>query len=178
MNKVHKILLLAVSTALFAVAGCKNKKDAAAVAESAPENTSSAAPAPQVNPNDTVLYYDRGACFGMCPMFSLVVYADGRGVYHGKNHVNRIGLYQSKVNEAALQNVVDVARKIGYFGMQEVYDNPSVTDLPTIKTAVYADGKLKRVAGRYKAPQGLKTLYTAIDSLIEQQNWTLVNDKN
>jgi hypothetical protein len=178
MDKENKILLLSLGLALLAVAGCKSKKEVADPVATAPATTSAVNEAPQLNPNDTVLYYDRGACFGMCPMFSLVVYADGRGVYLGKNHVNRIGLYQSKVNDAALQNIVDVARKIGYFGMQEVYDNPSVTDLPTIKTAVYADGKLKRVAGRYKAPQSLKTLYTELDSLIENQNWTRVNDKN
>ncbi len=170
-----KIHLLSVLVLVLISAGCKKKKDAV-VQDSVPVQTApEAIVAPQINPKDTVLYYERGACFGTCPIFSFVVYADGKGIYNGKNHVNRIGLYQTKVNDSAVHNIIEVANKIGYFGMQELYDNPHVTDLPTIRTGISQNGKLKKVASRYKAPQSLKTLYQELDSLIENQNWNVIS---
>lgn len=173
---MNRILFFALMILLLIAVGCKRKKDTSTIVATPVDETAAVVPSPQVNPNDTVLYYERGACFGMCPIFSLVVYADGKGIYHGKNHVNRIGIYQTKVNDAALQKVVNVANMIGYFGMEEVYDNPSVTDLPTIRIAIFADGKLKKVASRYKAPQSLKTLYQELDSLVENQNWEQIKN--
>lgn len=169
--------VIACCLALVAVS-CKKKKEV--VSAEKPETSSpvSVVSTPEVNPNDTMLYYDKGACFGMCPIFTFVMYADGRAVYNGKNHVNRIGVYQSKVNTTDLQKVVDTAKKIGYFSFQDVYDNPHVTDLPTIRTGVYSDGVLKKVASRYKGPQGLRLLYEELDTLIEAQTWTQIKANN
>jgi hypothetical protein len=155
----------------LAVVSCKKKKEVAPTATQEVNEPAAAVVDLGFNPNDTLLYYDKGACFGMCPIFTFVMYADGRAIYNGKNNVNRIGIYQTKVNDAALQKVIATAEKIGYFSFQDVYDNPSVTDLPTIKTGVAVDGKLKKVASRYKGPQGLKLLYEEMDALIEAQNW-------
>ena len=55
--------------------------------------------------SDTILYYFRGACFGMCPMFELTVWKDGKAVYVGKNHVDRIGRFQSQISYSDIQHV-------------------------------------------------------------------------
>ena len=47
---------------------------------------------------DTMLYYSRGACYGMCPIFELTVMKDGRAFYLGKNHVDRIGGFQALID--------------------------------------------------------------------------------
>lgn len=172
-----KLTILMAVSLLAVFVSCKPKEQTAAAAPP-PES-----PAVEVNNSpvksdpDTLVYYRRGACFGMCPIFSLVIYTDGRAVYKGVNHVNRIGTYQASVQDTALVKVFTTAESIGYFGMQEVYDNPSVTDLPTIELAIRKDGKLKRVKARYKAPASLQKLYEALDQMTDIQKWERLEEK-
>ncbi len=121
--------------------------------------------------SDTMLYYSRGACFGMCPIFELTVMKDGRAFYLGKNHVDRIGRFQAMVSYTDVQQVLSKAKEIGYFELKAEYDNESVHDLPDIITGVAHEGKLHRVRNRYKGPAALRMLYTELDSLIEKQDW-------
>jgi len=60
--------------------------------------------------SDTMLYYSRGACFGMCPIFELTVMKDGRAVYLGKNHVDRSGRFQAMVSYTDVQQVLSIFR--------------------------------------------------------------------
>ena len=120
---------------------------------------------------DTMLYYSRGACFGMCPIFEFTLMKDGRAVYLGKNHVDRIGRFQAMVSYTDVQQVLSKADEIGYFELKPVYDNENVQDLPNIKTGIAHHGKLHSVRNRYKGPAALRMLYTQLDSLIEKQTW-------
>lgn len=120
---------------------------------------------------DTALYYSRGACFGMCPIFEFTVMRDGKAVYIGKNHVDRIGRFEAQVSYSDVEQVVSKATQIGYFEMQEVYDNDKVQDLPNINTGINSNGKLYRVRNRYKGPASLQQLYKELDSLMARQAW-------
>jgi hypothetical protein len=156
-------ILIALSLLL---AACSSKKNPVqAVEEKVAE-----AQANQVS-TDTMLYYSRGACFGMCPIFDLTVMKDGRAVYLGKNHVDRIGRFQAKVSYTDIEQVLTKAREIGYFELNAVYDNENVHDLPNIRTGIAHNGKLHSVRNRYKGPASLRMLYTELDSLIEKQTW-------
>ncbi len=171
--RILKFVLILCS-AVFTLFACGKKKDAVVTAADAPlesihaKEDSLATLAAQ---KDTFLIYHRGACYGMCPIFDLVVYMDGSAVYEGRNFVDLIGFYQTKMDATALQKITDQANAIGYFGLQEKYDNPNVTDLPTTRTGISKDGKLKMVSNRYKGPAGLKMLYDAIDKTIAAQKW-------
>lgn len=121
---------------------------------------------------DTIfLQYSRTPCFGMCPVFELTVYQNGKAVYHGKNFTDRIGVYQSQWSETALQRIQFIADSIGYFGFDEKYDNDHVTDLPSIHTSILHGGQLKTVSNRYKGPRELHILYKALDKYIEESVW-------
>lgn len=156
------------------VVGCNSKKNSVQ-----PEVSS---PVQEVNKakeaNDTTLFYSRGACFGMCPIFELTVLKDGRAFYLGKNHVDRIGRFQAQVSFSDLERVRLKAQEIGYFQMKTVYDNDFVHDLPDITTALAQEGKLHVVRNRYKGPATLRMLYTEMDSLVERQDWRPVSTNN
>jgi len=122
--------------------------------------------------SDTMLFYSRGACFGMCPIFELTVMKDGRAVYIGKNHVDRIGRFQAVINYTDVAPVLQKAKDIGYYELNAVYDNEAVQDLPNITTAIATNGKLHWVRNRYKGPTALRMLYAELDSMIARQAWS------
>ena len=120
---------------------------------------------------DTMIYYSRGACFGMCPIFELTILNNGRAVYTGKNHVDRIGRFTAQVSFSDVKHVLHKAEEIGYFQMNTAYDNDKVHDLPDITTYVAHEGTLHKVRNRYKGPASLRFLYNELDTLIEKQQW-------
>ena len=56
--------------------------------------------------------------------------------------------------------------KMAYLELRELYDNPKITDLPSIKTTLY--GKL--VTNRYKGPE-LSALYGVFDEAMASLDW-------
>lgn len=42
---------------------------------------------------------ERGACFGKCPVFVSTVYGDGRVEFDGRANVNRMGIYETKLDD-------------------------------------------------------------------------------
>lgn len=126
--------------------------------------------------SDTMLYYSRGACFGMCPIFELTVMKDGRATYVGKNHVDRIGRFQALINYSDIAPVLQKANDIGYFELNAAYDLEAVQDLPNINTAIANNGKLHWVRNRYKGPAALRMLYTELDTMIARQAWSPVTN--
>lgn len=167
-----RVLCSIVLAILFV--SCSSKRDSA--------QPSASSPVQEVNApkeaNDTTLFYSRGACFGMCPIFELTVLKDGRAFYLGKNHVDRIGRFQAQVSFSDLELVRLKAKEIGYFQMKAVYDNNLVHDLPDITTALAHEGKLHWVRNRYKGPATLRMLYIEMDSLVERQDWRPVSTNN
>ncbi len=126
---------------------------------------------------DTFFYYQRGACYGMCPIFNLTIFTDGQAIYEGKNFVDRIGFYRTTMDETVLQKITKSAMSIGYFSLEEEYDNPHITDIPTTKTALRSEYTLKWVTNRYKGPASLKIFYNEVDSIIGHQTWMKVAER-
>jgi len=161
---MKRFLFIPLAALLLAACSSSRKKQQSEVASVQPVIE-------QKYVTDTALYYSRGACFGMCPIFELTVMRNGKATYLGKNHVDRIGRYEAQISYSDVQEVVAKAKEIGYFQLQGVYDSDKVQDLPNITTGINADGILYRVRNRYKGPAALQKLYSTLDTMIAKQNW-------
>lgn len=167
---------------IFLAIGCHNKR---ATAEGNIESTPVSEPS--MPPNDLsestskpleveeglVIDYRRGACFGTCPIFSLKIYDNGRAIYTGKNFVEMIGTYYSNFSKSEIDEIFSTAENIGFFDMDSVYDNPHITDLPTVYCTLVKNGVAKQVNNRYNGPKELRKLYSIMDELILQHKWEL-----
>lgn len=141
--------------------GCRSKQE--------PQPTAAAA---EQASQDTLFYQNRGACFGTCPVFDLVIYRDGRAVFNGIRHVKHVGSYQAILAYEQYAPLMGTLEKIDFLHWEDRYDNEKVTDLPSIITGVNLNGNRKQVLARYKAPESLNLLNESVDQLIDQVNWT------
>lgn len=165
-------LLLIVTFAAFA--GCRSKDQVVAEVPPAPPKPDSVVvvkPEPPAAP-DTVIYYQRTMCFGTCPAFTFIALDNGQCLYTGQNYVDLIGSYKGRYSAKALDDVYAAAEAVGYDTLQAKYDNPMVTDLPSVITEING----KRVINRYRGPN-LKRLYSALDSLVSGVNWQGGNNR-
>jgi hypothetical protein len=123
---------------------------------------------------DTAVYYERTACFGMCPIFKCIIMDDGSMQYEGRNFVDRIGTFQTNLDPTALQKIYALCDQIGYFSFSANYDHTHVMDLPSVITRICNDKKEHQIVNRYRGPRELNDLYALLDSIIAQGNWEQV----
>jgi len=121
------------------------------------------------------LSIERSGCFGTCPMYQLQVFRSGLVVYEGRKFVSRIGSYQTRIDVAEMRVMAEEAKRIGYFDLNDEYDNRAISDIPTTVTSVHAYGKSKKVSHRWQGPAELKAFEKFIDSRFESAQWEPYN---
>lgn len=112
----------------------------------------------------------RGACYGTCPQYTLVINGDGALRFDGGEPESILAPARTTLTRAQVAGLlaaferVDYAR-LGDYSMAECYDR---TDAPSVKTSLRYDGKEKVVDhyfGCDRAPDALTQLEWAIDSI-------------
>ena len=122
-----------------------------------------------------VIYFDRSACFGACPAYTLTLRGDGSAEYIGRSNVENVGVYQSTVDRKSLLLLANEFEKIKFFTLKEVYD-AEVTDIPTFTLRYTLNDSTKTVTDRFAPPPGLRDLEKLIDEIADKLDWKKVSD--
>lgn len=108
---------------------------------------------------DTILYYQRSACFGFCPTFNYTVFANGIVRYNGQQHVDRLGNYYALATDAWWDSIKIQMRICQFFELKELYPvEPElyIPDLPNTIVLIKELGLRKKVTDNHHAPKPLK----------------------
>ena len=122
-----------------------------------------------VGMNAPLVTLQRGACFGTCPVYSVVLFEDGTIVQTGIANVKEIGVQILKADAAAIKGVAERAQIVGYFDWQDNYDKRVKTDQTTVTSSVRLGDQYKRIVrynGDPNAPIGLTWIEDSIDALV------------
>lgn len=153
--------------ALAAQVSCSSKKNAVT-----PEVTEQSSSSDKVKSSDSLFAsLERGVCFGKCPVFNLKIYQSGYAVYEGKSNTEMIGIYETRFTKAQLNELTDVAKRINYMSLNDVYDNPGVTDLPSHTSSIVIDGKRKQVTRRHGYPETIVVFEKQMESMVAEATW-------
>jgi len=130
----------------------------------------------EVSPATDSLFftYERTPCFGRCPIFKIRAYHSGYVTYEGINFVDYMGFYQSKMSEQQVLTFVDKIEEIDFFNFQNLYDDESLSDLPSRIFVVNHGGEKKRVVARYEAPEKLNSFGVFIENEFKDTKWVPV----
>lgn len=120
-------------------------------------------------------YIRRGACYGMCPTYEMKIYNSGFTELNGLRAIDLLGTYTTTISKDKMRALIERAKSIGYFGMDDVYDNEMVTDLPETKTSIVIDGKRKAIRRRYKYPNEILSFEKLFDTFLETEKWTQIS---
>lgn len=161
MSKLRNVLILAValSAVLFAL-------PAAAQGEVSQNETEA---------KEVAITLERGACLGVCPVYSLTVYTDGTVVFNGENHTTVEGEQTIQIDPDVVENLIAGFEEAGYFDWEDEYVEMTVSDLPYVTTSVTRDGETKtirRYTGDTSAPLALPYLELWIDLATYSSQWT------
>ena len=110
---------------------------------------------------------ERTPCNGVCPVYRLEIYADGRVTYNGDYYVEKQGRFSWKLEPANIKKLQNAITKANYFDIQEKETENMATCMDGCNTTITMDDGRKRTIENYygddKYPRSLKSLEKAID---------------
>ncbi len=112
----------------------------------------------------------RSACFGTCPVYTLVIRGDGAVAFDGGEREAVLAPPITQLSPAQVAGLLEAFERVDY---QKLGDYSSATcndrtDAPSVTTSLRHDGQEKvvvRYAGCDRAPEALTRLEWAIDSI-------------
>ena len=111
---------------------------------------------------ELIIFLQRTACFGTCPIYKIEIFSDGSGIYTGTRFVENIGITKFSLSETQLNLILTKAEAIGFTNMKEEYSEP-ISDLST----TFIQIKDKEIRDYTGAPKTLKNLESLIDQLYQ-----------
>lgn len=99
---------------------------------------------PESMPDDFRVSLDATACYGTCPVYSLVVSADGSVAFQGKDFVRAPGHRKTTLASEKLGELYQAVVAADFLGLRDRYE-ASATDLPSVTTTVVMSGRAKAV---------------------------------
>lgn len=176
--RIGKYIFLLLAVLLIFSIGCKKKK---ASGETTLIESSKSYLIPSNTADDTLLLYAKTPCFGACPTFRLIVKMNGDIRYEGQKNVTHLGTFQGHWTKEQLTALDEEMKKINFYGFQTNYDNPVVTDLPTMYVGYTKGNDLHKIKCRVQYPNELKNLSKWLDNQINtselQQTEKLQNNE-
>ena len=114
---------------------------------------------------------ERTACFGSCPIDTVVLRPDGTASYEGKRFVDRIGEYEGTFAQDDFRKLAAEFEAIGFFQLNDRYRRP-ITDQPSRITSATRGASVKKVDNYGNAgPRNLKDLEDRILKVAQTITW-------
>jgi len=126
------------------------------------------------NQEELVITLERTACFGKCPVYSLMIKGDGTVIYAGVDFVRTRGIQETTVSMNAINQLVMEFEKADYFALNDSYTNFGISDMPSVNTSISIGGKTKAIKhylGDRSAPNQLTELENKIDEIVNSAQW-------
>ncbi|MDG1146872.1 MAG: DUF6438 domain-containing protein [Crocinitomicaceae bacterium] len=135
--------------------------------------TESSEPTGQTELNSPHLFstIKRSYCYGTCPVYELRIDVTGEATYYAIKNVALSGVYVGHISKKWLDLLSKKAQEINYIEMQDLYDNPGISDLPATTTSIVINGKRKTVKRRYGSPTELLAFEALFDEIIAATSW-------
>jgi uncharacterized protein DUF6438 len=128
-----------------------------------------------------VITLERQACYGICPVYKVSIFADGSVVFEGKEHSKTKGIARGHITPAALKELMAAFDRVHYFDLQDEYRGDkncprARTDAPSAITSFSSNGRTKRI-DHYLGCDGLQELKDLtelegkIDKTVNSHRW-------
>ncbi len=138
--------------------------------------TSTAAPEAEPQWEPWVIKYERGPCFGQCPVYKFYLLNDHSGLIEVKQNLMEPGWYQADLDQEDVHDILmDIEPqnwwKEDYSGLPEIADLPSMSMIYKHK-----DG-LRRFAVQGRISDPVSRLFQKVEHLVRESRWTITTKR-
>lgn len=125
-------------------------------------------------PEDTAITMQRGNCEGGCPVYRVVIFANGDVIWQGSGRVSKLGVVLSRIEPEQLRALIDGFQSIDYFHLENIYGyrgggcRSSKPDMPMVITSFAMGGLSKTVTHHDGCVGDVSDKLTAIENSIDK----------
>lgn len=120
-----------------------------------------------------VISVEKLPCMGNCPAYKLSIYNNHMVIYEGKENVDKIGVYTTKISKKKFSELQEAFLNSDFFEMKNIY-SARIMDLQTTYIYFRYNEKEKKILDYYNGPEVLKELVKVVEELNEQNRWKQV----
>lgn len=161
----------------FVVLSCKSNKNAASESNSSeadrstPDTVVVVVEKPSEKKDSLLIGFEKTPCFGRCPVYKVKVYQSGFATYEGLNFTEKLGMYSAHFTDEEIAGIFQSAAEIGYFTLDDKYDNQMISDLPSTISTLNSEDKKKRIVARVNVPERLKNFHENLAITFQEKDW-------
>ncbi|MCX8111896.1 MAG: DUF6438 domain-containing protein [Bacteroidia bacterium] len=127
-------------------------------------------PTPKGSATDTLyISVARTGCYGRCPIDKVELLPDGTVRYYGERFVDRVGVYTRRISDKERSELYQLLREGRFEAYKDVYDNPYITDLPSLILHYKMGGQEKKITCRAQCPPDLPDKVEKIRAYLAEQ---------
>ena len=117
-----------------------------------------------------IISLEKTRCFGICPVFTLEIFADGAAILRGEENIHKIGEFRATLSKKQVKGLVKEFKTRDFFGFEDNYTS-SKSDLPTTYLSFTDKGITKKISDYDQAPESLKELEAKVEAYIGILTW-------
>lgn len=99
-----------------------------------------------VTKSDFSIELTRGVCFGFCPAYTVAIDGNGQVRFTGQTYTTVDGeTVEYSIDKTEVSKLISAVDDMDFFSLKERYEDPYITDLPSMEIKVTAEGKTKSI---------------------------------
>jgi hypothetical protein len=135
---------------------------------SAPKKNLSLIPS---DPKPVLLQFDRGACFGRCPVYSFYLLSDHTALLHAKaNWHDTSGWYATEPDHESIAEILDLIESPSWWA-PDLRQQPEIADLPSSTLIYYHSQGIRKITVQSRTTIDLQNVFDKINDIIMNASW-------
>jgi hypothetical protein len=124
------------------------------------------------DPKPYVLKYERGPCFGTCPVFTFYLLADHTAVVHAKKYLmDTSGWYFTNPDQEAIVEILELIEPLEWW-RPDLGDQPEIADLPASTLVYYHPSGLREISIQSRTDHELENVFSKLSHLVSESTWS------
>jgi hypothetical protein len=125
------------------------------------------------HPDSIFASIERSPCFGRCPVFTAVIYNNGKAVYEGRTGVTRLGRFTGTASGEQMKLLEEKAAELSIDTLSNEYVNEHLADFPSHRMSILIKGNLKTVyVMETDPPSVIPDFESFLEKILDQVEWT------
>ncbi len=122
---------------------------------------------------EPLYYLSKGACFGKCPVYTMTIHNDGIAEFKGAKFTKLLGTYRKSITKDQMAELDRLFTASDFLSFQTNYES-LLPDLQLVKVGYAASDSMTLVIGKEDRPAELMTLQYALENIVNEDGWELI----
>ena len=119
---------------------------------------------------DWQLMYDRGPCYGFCPIYTFYLLDDCRAIVESKGHFLDTGWYETTLEKSKVKEILNTLNKESFWH-PEFSDVPAISDLPSHHLIYLHENGKRELKIHTHITEALTEFFQSFTGMVESAKW-------